>query len=111
MFWTCGETHNRVGMGEGTDSGIMILDKRGSLPHDGGCASYCARAVLHVYSGDLGTEVPEGHEDFDLSLWVPWDVNEDGKIQSCLRESMAFPGGDGEMCLKALVGENLSGCP
>ncbi|MFQ6042237.1 MAG: hypothetical protein ACE5PV_15385 [Candidatus Poribacteria bacterium] len=51
----------------GLSIGWFALADRGGAPHDGGCTSYCARAVLVNLNGG--------------------DANFDGKVQSCLAET------------------------
>jgi hypothetical protein len=60
----------------------VMADKPPGVPHEGGCVAYCARAVLY--------------EDFDGDgEWVPWDYDENGEAERCLREF--FPGVE-QMC-------------
>ena len=62
-------------------SSVMVMaDRPPGVPHDGGCASYCARAVLYV-----------GTKESDEWVWAP--LNPDGgKIQNCVIESAALLG-------------------
>ncbi len=57
------------------DESILSAPKSASLPHDGGCVSYCARSELQVWNG---------------AEWEPFDFNGDGKIQSCHKEINGF---------------------
>jgi hypothetical protein len=99
MLWGCGEAPYPTD----TDSVAEVLNKRGALPHDGGCVSYCARSIVYVFLGEAGTELP-----LDLTKWVPFDANADGKIQSCLAEKW---GPNGEHCIEFGPQPNLLGCP
>jgi hypothetical protein len=81
---------------------IVRAEKSPSLPHDGGCVAYCARARLSVWNGEE---------------WVAPDLNGDGKVQFCHKEIRGFLGPDGEpvyedQCHKAVdpnTGEPI--CP
>ena len=77
-------------------SSMVAHAEKGSLPHNGGCASYCARAVIHR----LG---PDG--------WVPLDANGDGTVQHCLHESMYMTDPAQPVCIKAYAADGLPGCP
>lgn len=67
--------------------------QNGDLPHDGGCASYCARAVIYIE---------------DENGWVPFDYNENGVVETCLREvdsaGVTDPTEDDVMCHKMAGG-------
>ena len=68
-------------------SGIASANNSGDLPHDGGCAAYCARAVIHIQD--------------DGGAWLPLDDDKDGKVETCLRELVG-----GQQCIK-----NAGACP
>jgi len=89
----------------GLSIGWFALADRGGAPHDGGCASYCARAVVYMFvPNGKGTdvEVPVGDENFDEGDWVALDSDGDGKVETCIRELDP----DGQMCIKW-----VGGCP
>jgi hypothetical protein len=75
-------------------STVGVVADKGSLPHDGGCVSYCARAVVHVL---------QGGDWWDEDNWIPLDADGDGKLETCLRE---VPSGT-QMCHKM----GPPGCP
>ena len=73
-----------------------VLAKQGAgLPHPGGCAAYCAKSIVHVYVGD-GEPLPMNDPGFDENDWVPADLDDDGKVETCLKETS---------CIR------LGGCP
>jgi hypothetical protein len=90
-------------------SASTVVAEKGSLPHDGACVAFCARAIIHRYVGPA-----DGDRD-DPANWIPHDANGDGKIQICLHESAYMPNNTekGPMCLKSFSGADptIPGCP
>jgi hypothetical protein len=74
----------------------VMADQPSGVPHDGACVSYCARAIIHLFVAPDPANPDQGRDD--PANWVPLDINQDGKVENCVRESRHV-GGQGSMCI------------